>query len=119
MKKVFPAQNNNLKIQGKLLSLTVNLSLPQNCHISQEAPSQWNLITENAESFPINSSSKFKETSFMVEMTIQSKIQIQLEIICYFCKDDDEVCLSGSVIFDLKLKKGKVEDPQILEFKFQ
>jgi hypothetical protein len=97
--------------------LDVHLSLPESCHISHDAPSQWNLV-ENEMVATRNVSTKIEECSFSVELSVKQATSAHLEIIAYFCRDLEEVCLSGSVIFSLNFVPGESEQKQSLSYKF-
>lgn len=93
----------------------MNLSLPTACHISHEAPSQWNVVG-GVET--LSSSKKIEDSSFVVEIKAETGMKVMLEIIAYFCKDEEEICLSGSVIFALNLVVGDVKKNEALCYKF-
>ena len=93
----------------------MKLNLPPSCHISQEAPSQWNVVGEVE---TLSESKKIKDSEFQVEIQVEQEKKVQLEVVAYFCKDEEEICLSGSVLFELNLRVGDVSKNEPLSYTF-
>ncbi len=88
-------------------SLIINVDLPTDFHLNQDAPQRYEIIFENSENFQVEDpKQKFKELPLKIpfKATKEGTSTLKAKLTIYYCREDNTgVCLIRSIVWNVPI----------------